>query len=217
MRIDSQTALIVVDVQPDFLPGGALGVADGEAILAPLAGLLRARRFPHVAATQDWHPPGHVSFASSHRGRAPFDRIELYGREQVLWPDHCVQGTPGAALRADLPWESADAIVRKGTDPDVDSYSGLRNNWDRHGRRPPTGLGGWLRERGVARVAVCGLARDFCVRWTAEDARAMGFETAVLWDLTRSVDPAGDGALREALGAAGIEVGSSGTLLAGGA
>ncbi len=215
MRIDPRTALIVVDVQPDFLPGGPLAVADGDAILALLADLLRGRRFAHVAATQDWHPPGHVSFASSHPGRAPFDRIELYGHEQVLWPDHCVQGTPGAALFGGLPWNAADAIVRKGSDREVDSYSALRNNWDRHGRRPPTGLGGWLRERGIERVAVCGLARDYCVRWTAEDARAMGFETAVLWDLTRSVEPAGDAALREAFGAAGVEIAYSDTLRGG--
>jgi len=190
-------ALIVVDVQPDFLPGGALAVADGDAILAPLARLMRAKRFPLVVATQDWHPPGHVSFASSHPGRKPYDRIDVHGREQVLWPDHCVQGTPGAELAPSLPWESVSAVIRKGTDPAVDSYSGFRNNWDARGERPPTGLAGYLREREIGEVFVCGLARDYCVRWTAEDARDLGFETTIIWDLTRSVDPSGDDALRE--------------------
>ena len=193
----SAKALVVVDVQPDFLPGGALAVADGDAILAPLARLMRAKRFPLVVATQDWHPPGHVSFASSHPGRKPYDRIDVHGREQVLWPDHCVQGTPGAELAPSLPWESVSAVIRKGTDPAVDSYSGFRNNWDARGERPPTGLAGYLREREIGEVFVCGLARDYCVRWTAEDARDLGFETTIIWDLTRSVDPSGDDALRE--------------------
>lgn len=202
----NETALIVVDVQPDFLPGGALAVPDGDAILEPLARLLAARRFPLVVATQDWHPPGHVSFASAHPGRAPFERIELYGREQVLWPDHCVQDTPGAALAPNLPWASVSAVIRKGTDPAVDSYSGFRNNYDAHGQRPPTGLAGYLRERGIRAIFVCGLARDFCVRWTAEDGVDLGFETTILWDLTRSVDPSGDAALRDECTRRGIRL-----------
>lgn len=200
------TALLVVDVQPDFLPGGALAVADGDAIIAPLRRLLEARRFGHVVVTQDWHPRGHVSFASSHPGRKPFDRIDLYGHEQVLWPDHCVQGTPGAALYPDLPWDTVDAVIRKGTDPKVDSYSGFRNNWNARGERPPTGLAGYLHERGVRSVHICGLARDVCVRWTAEDAHAAGFDTTVIWDLTRSVDPTGDAALKAALEASGVRI-----------
>lgn len=208
----SATALIVVDVQPDFLPGGALAVADGDATLAPLHQLMTSSRFELVVATQDWHPPAHVSFASAHPGRQPFETIELYGREQVLWPDHCVQGTPGAALAAGLPWERAAAVIRKGTDPLVDSYSGFRNNWDRDGRRPATGLAGYLRERGVRELFIAGLARDFCVRWTAEDARELGFDTSVVWDATRSVNPAGDDDLRRACVGFGIHVTDARTL-----
>lgn len=202
----ARSALLVVDVQPDFLPGGALAVGDGDAILEPLARLMASGRFGLQVATQDWHPPGHVSFASSHPGRKPLDVIDLHGHDQVLWPDHCVQGTPGAELHPDLPWERVAAIVRKGADPLCDSYSGFRNNWDRHGARPPTGLAGYLRERGVERVYLCGLARDYCVRWSAEDAVAAGFDTGFLWDLTRSVDPAGDEALRRALEGLGVEL-----------
>src|SRR5690606_5911741 len=199
-----RAALIVVDVQPDFLPGGALAVAGGDEILAPLDTLLRANRFPLVVATQDWHPVGHVSFASSHPGRRPFETIELYGHEQTLWPDHCVQDTPGASLVPDLPWRYASAVIRKGTDRDVDSYSAFRNNWNAAGERPPTGLSGYLRERGVERLFVCGLARDVCVKWTVEDAVDLGFETTILWDLTRAVDPSTDAALRAACSTRGI-------------
>lgn len=208
-----ETALIVVDVQPDFLPGGALAVPGADAILDPLERLLAARRFRHVVATQDWHPLGHVSFASSHAGRAAFETMTLYGREQVLWPDHCVQGTAGAELHPGLPWQVLDAIVRKGADPEVDSYSGFRNNWDRHGRRPATGLAGYLRDRGVEAVVVCGLARDYCVNWTAADALAAKFRTTVLWDLTRSVDPSGDEALRARLSSLGADIRDSSELL----
>lgn len=207
--MNPHAALIVVDMQPDFLPGGALAVAGGDEIVAPIARLLRTRSFGHVVATQDWHPHGHVSFASSHAGKKPFETMSLYDREQVLWPDHCVQGTAGAALHAALPWDSVDAIIRKGTDPAVDSYSAFRNNWDRFGRRPPTGLAGYLRERGVESVFLCGLARDFCVSWSADDAREAGFETTVLWDLTRSVEPAGDAVLETRLRSLGIAVRAS--------
>lgn len=199
-----RTALIVVDMQPDFLPGGALAVDGGDEILAPLDALLREGRFPLVVATQDWHPEGHVSFASSHPGRQPFDTIELYGHEQVLWPDHCVQGTRGAELHPGLPWRYASAVIRKGADPDVDSYSGFRNNWNAAGERPPTGLAGYLRERGIEAVFVCGLARDVCVRWTAEDAADLGFRATMIWDLTRSVDPSNDDALRTACSRRGV-------------
>lgn len=202
----TQTALLVVDVQPDFLPGGALAVAGGDEILAPVAGLLESERFGVRVATQDWHPPGHVSFASRHPGRRPFEVVDLYGHAQTLWPDHCVQGSAGAALHPALPWERLDLILRKGTDPQVDSYSAFRNNWDPKGERPATGLAGYLRERGVRAVCVCGLARDVCVRWTAEDAAAAGFRTTVLWDLTRAVDPAADETVRAALAARGVAV-----------
>jgi nicotinamidase/pyrazinamidase len=199
-----RSALLLVDIQLDFLPGGALAVEEGDAILGPVARLMEEGPFRLQVATQDWHPRRHASFASSHPGHAPFDVIDLHGHEQVLWPDHCVQGSGGADLHADLPWERVAAIIRKGTDPTVDSYSGFRNNWNAEGARPPTGLTGFLRERGVEAVYLCGLARDYCVRWSAEDALAAGFETFVLWDLTRSVDPSGDGALRAELTEAGV-------------
>jgi nicotinamidase/pyrazinamidase len=157
-------------------------------------------------ATQDWHPAGHVSFASQHEGRRPMDVIDLHGHDQTLCPDHCVQGTPGAELHADLPWTRVEAVIRKGTSPNTDSYSGFRNNWDPAGERPSTGLAGYLRERGIEDVWVCGLARDFCVRWTAEDTAAEGFRTWVLWDLTRSVAPSGDDVLRKVLEARGIGI-----------
>lgn len=200
------TALLVVDVQPDFLPGGRLAVAEGDRILPGIRRLMQSDAFALQVATQDWHPPGHASFASAHPGREPFDTIRLHGQTQVLWPDHCVQGSPGAELHPGFPWTRVDAVIRKGTDPAVDSYSGFRNNWGPGGSRPPTGLEGYLRERGVRRVVVCGLARDYCVRWTAEDAAAAGFDTTVVWDLTRSVDPSRDDRLREELEGSGVRL-----------
>lgn len=203
-RPAATTALILVDVQPDFMPGGALACHEGAAIVEGIDQLLRQRRFRHVVATQDWHPRGHVSFASSHPGRAAFEQITLYDQVQTLWPDHCVQGTPGAALHPAIDWSTLDAVIRKGSDPAVDSYSGFRENHGPHGSRPSTGLAGWLRERGVDEVVVCGLARDVCVLWTAQDALALGFRASVLWDLTRPVTPASDVATREAMQASGI-------------
>lgn len=197
----AHSALIVVDMQPDFMPGGALAVAGGHDIIPGVAALMA--RFPLVVATQDWHPAGHVSFGSTH-GRPPFERLELYGAAQTLWPDHCVQGTPGAAIHADIPLDRATLLLRKGNDPRVDSYSAFRENIGPDGQRAPTGLGGWLRERGVTRVFACGLARDFCVRWTLEDAVAAGFEAVLLDDLTRSVFPDADDDTRAALVAAGV-------------
>ena len=202
----ARSALVLVDIQYDFLPGGALAVADGDAILEPVRALLAQNRFGLVVATQDWHPRGHVSFASSHPGRAALETVELHGHPQTLWPDHCVQGTHGAELHPSIPWERVSAIIRKGADPDADSYSGFRNNWDAAGERPPTGLAGYLRERGVETVALCGLARDYCVKWSAEDAAAAGFRAVVLWELTRAVDPGSDARVRAALDAAGVTV-----------
>jgi nicotinamidase/pyrazinamidase len=210
-RLDG-SALLVVDVQPDFLPGGALAVADGDAILAPLAALLARVPFGLAVATQDWHPPGHVSFASTHAGRRPFDVVQLHGHPQTLWPDHCVQGTPGAELHPAVPGGRISAVIRKGAQADVDSYSGFRNNWDAAGRRPPTGLAGYLRERGVEELFVCGLARDFCVKWSAEDAAAAGFRTTVLWELTRPVVAASDAQVRADLAAAGVRVAEASSL-----
>jgi len=212
LRIDAErTALLLVDLQPDFMPGGALAVAGGDAIVAPIRDLVRAGTFRQIAATQDWHPPGHVSFASAHPGRRPFEVIEINGHEHTLWPDHCVRGTAGAQLHAGIPWDAVSVIVRKGMEADTDSYSGLRNNWDPAGERRPTGLGGWLRERGVDTVFCCGLARDVCVKWTAEDAAA-GFRTWLLWDLTRAVNPADDERVRRELLERGVRIAESGAL-----
>jgi nicotinamidase/pyrazinamidase len=206
-HIDRQTtALVLVDLQPDFMPGGALPVAEGDAIVEPVRELMEADLFGLYVATQDWHPRGHISFASSHPDRKPFETIELYGHPQVLWPDHCVQGTPGAELHRGLPWEKVSVIVRKGTDPKVDSYSGFRNNWNPKGERPSTGLAGYLRDRGIGTLYLCGLARDYCVKWTAEDAAREGFQVYFLWDLTRAVDPSSDDQVRRDLESAGVKV-----------
>jgi len=188
MRLDRRNdALLVVDVQHDFLPGGALAVGGGDAVVAPIAAL--APRFATVVATQDWHPPGHVSFASSHPGREAYEIASLPQGPQELWPDHCVQGSRGAALHPGLPDAAISLVLRKGTRPDVDSYSAFQENVGPDGRRPTTGLGAWLAARGVKRVFVCGLARDFCVRASAVDAASEGFEAVVLDDLTRAVFP----------------------------
>lgn len=201
-----RSALVLVDLQPDFLPGGALPVEAGDVVLPGIHRLMSSDAFPLQVATQDWHPPDHASFASSHSGAKAFETIQLHGHDQVLWPDHCVQGTPGAQLHPGLPWDRVAAVIRKGMDPAVDSYSGLRNNWGPGSDRPSTGLAGYLRERGVEHLYVCGLARDYCVRWTVEDAVEEGFRVTLLWELTRSVDPSGDDALRSALTRAGVEV-----------
>ena len=201
-----QTALLVVDIQPDFMPDGPLAVAGGDEILAPIADLMDRGKYRLVLATQDWHPAGHISFASSHAGKGDFDVIDLYGHDQVLWPDHCVQGTPGAELVRGLDWRRAAAVIRKGMEPDTDSYSGFRNNWNPRGVRPATGLAGYLRERGIEHVYLCGLARDYCVKWSAEDAASAGFATTVIWDLTRAVDPEADGEVRQSLERAGVRI-----------
>lgn len=216
IRVERErAALVVVDIQPDFLPGGALAIEGGDAILDGVTGLMRGDLFGVQVATQDWHPFDHVSFASNHDGRSPMDVIELYGHEQTLWPDHCVQGTAGAALREGLPWDRVAAIIRKGADRRCDSYSAFRNNWDERGERPSTGLAGYLEEREVEDVFLCGLARDFCVRWSARDAAQVGFNVFVLWDLTRPVDPASDREVREELEALGVRLISSRQLSAG--
>lgn len=206
------SVLLVVDMQPDFMPGGPLAVDEGDLLVQPIRTLMRSNRFHHCVATQDWHPPRHASFASQHAGKQPFDVIEIHGHEQILWPDHCVQGSQGAALHRDLPLERFDMIQRKGMNPQVDSYSGFRENWNAEGGRSPTGLAGWLRERRIDNLFVCGLARDFCVKWTAEDAVDAGFNTWLLWDLTRSVDPGGDAALETALTQQGVTIIDSGSL-----
>jgi nicotinamidase/pyrazinamidase len=178
-------ALLVVDMQYDFLPGGSLAVAGGDEIIGPVNAL--GRRFRHVVLTQDWHPQGHISFASSHEGSEPFQMIELPYGPQVLWPDHCVWGTRGAELSTDLDLPHAEMIVRKGYNEVVDSYSGFREA----DRKTRTGLEGYLKEREFRRLFITGLATDFCVNWTAVDARAAGFETFVIEDATRAIDTGG--------------------------
>lgn len=200
----AEEALVVVDVQNDFCPGGALGVEGGHDIV-PIINQLMGE-FEHVILTQDWHPADHSSFASQHPGKAPFETVQMPYGEQKLWPDHCVQGTPGAALDARVDWSLADLILRKGTRPQVDSYSAFRENVGPDGHRPPTGLAGWLRERGIEEVHLCGLARDYCVLWSAQDAIEAGLRASVLWELTRPVTPEGDAPTRAALGAAGASV-----------
>ena len=205
MRIDpSHDALLVVDLQRDFLPGGALAVDEGDSIVEPIARC--ARRFTTVVATQDWHPRGHVSFATAHPGAAPFTVKALPQGPQELWPDHCVQGSAGASLHPSLPDEAVTLILRKGTRPDVDSYSAFRENVGPDRSRPSTGLAAWLKERGITRVFVCGLARDFCVRATAMDAAAAGFQTFVFDDLTRAVFPLRVAETTAQLEAAGVHL-----------
>ncbi|KQP30055.1 nicotinamidase [Methylobacterium sp. Leaf104] len=178
----ARDVLLVIDVQVDFLPGGALAVPDGDAVVAPVNRLLGL--FPHAVLTQDWHPPGHVSFATSHPGRAPFDTVPLAYGPQVLWPEHCVQGSAGAALAPGLAADRAELVIRKGHHRRVDSYSAFLEA----DRRTPTGLAGYLRERGFTRVILCGLATDYCVAWSALDARAAGFEALVVADAVRGID-----------------------------
>jgi nicotinamidase/pyrazinamidase len=208
MRIDRERdALVVVDLQHDFLPDGALAVAGGDAVVAPIAALAPA--FATVVATQDWHPPGHVSFASAHPGRRPYETLQLPQGPQELWPDHCVAGSRGAALHPALPDAAVTLVLRKGTRREVDSYSAFRENVGPDGERPSTGLGAWLAARGIRRAFVCGLARDFCVRATAVDGAAEGLEIVVLDDLTRAVFPERRAECDAALGRAGVRLSES--------
>jgi nicotinamidase/pyrazinamidase len=193
--------LIVTDPQRDFCPGGALAVPHGDEIMPAVNRL--ARRFAHVIITQDWHPAGHTSFASAHVGRAPFDTVELDYGPQTLWPDHCVQGTAGAAFHAGLDIPHAELVVRKGFHRTIDSYSAFREN----DRKTPTGLAGYLRERGFERMTLCGLATDFCVFYSAIDASEAGFKVVVDLEASRAIDL--DGSLSRALAAmreAGVEL-----------
>ena len=174
--------LLVVDMQKDFCPGGRLAVPRGDEVV-PIVNRLAAK-FTNVVLTQDWHPPGHLSFASSHPGKEPYQTIEVAYGPQVLWPDHCVQGTPGAEFREDLQIPHAALVIRKGFRREIDSYSAYYEN----DRATPTGLGGYLRERGLRRVLLAGLAFDFCVRYSAEDARREGLEAIVIEDACRGID-----------------------------
>jgi nicotinamidase/pyrazinamidase len=199
MSETSADILVVVDVQNDFCPGGRLAVPHGDEVVPVINRL--AARFAHVVLTQDWHPRGHQSFASSHPGRKPYDTIEVSYGTQILWPDHCVQGTQGAEFRADLQIPHAELVLRKGYHRDIDSYSAFYEN----DRRTATGLAGYLRERGFSRVLLAGLAFDFCVRYSAEDAVRGGFEVVVFEDACRGIDVEGSiRAARQSLEALGV-------------
>jgi nicotinamidase/pyrazinamidase len=181
----SENALIVIDVQNDFCPGGALAVEDGDAIVPVVNAMIAGAK--HVILTQDWHPAGHSSFASRHEGKSPFEVVEMAYGAQTLWPDHCVQGSAGAQFHADLDTTKAELIIRKGFRPAIDSYSAFFEN----DHQTPTGLAGYLRERGISRVTVVGLATDFCVAYSALDAVKQGFAAEVVMEATRGIDLGG--------------------------
>ncbi|MEL0436903.1 bifunctional nicotinamidase/pyrazinamidase [Phycobacter sp. K97] len=197
-QLTNSAALIVIDVQNDFCPGGALAVPDGDEVVAPINAMME--NYDAVILTQDWHPAGHSSFASSHAGKAPMDVIDMPYGPQVLWPDHCVQGTSGAAFHKDLR-QDGDLIIRKGFRPAVDSYSAFFEN----DKVTPTGLEGYLRDRGIAKLALVGLATDFCVAYSALDAARLGFDVQVHLAACRGIDLQGslDAALTS-LKAAGV-------------
>ena len=195
----ARDVLIVIDVQNDFCSAGALPVPGGEEIV-PLVNRL-AQRFDHILLTQDWHPPHHASFASSHPGKVPFDTLAFDYGEQTLWPDHCVQGTTGAAFHPELLVDRAELVVRKGFRKNIDSYSAFYEN----DHRTSTGLAGYLRDRGFRRAFFCGLATDFCVAWSARDARRLGLKSTVVLDACRAIDAAGSlAASMAAMSSAGV-------------
>ncbi|MBI4348956.1 MAG: bifunctional nicotinamidase/pyrazinamidase [Elusimicrobia bacterium] len=210
--MSARSALILVDIQNDFVPGGRLAVKDGDRVVPVANRLLAAKgRFDRRVATQDWHPKDHGSFASNHAGRKPGEVIELDGLSQILWPDHCVQGSPGAAFHPALMTACVDRVFRKGDDPAVDSYSGFYDT----GRRRATGLSDWLKTEGVERVYVLGLATDYCVKFTALDARKEGFETLLVEDGCRGVNlkPSDSADAIRAMKDAGVRTVSSADLL----
>ncbi len=208
LRPGFDDGLLVIDVQNCFMPGGSLAVPRGDEVVPAINALAPAFRI--VVLTQDWHTPGHASFASAHAGRKPFDVVRMPYGNQVLWPDHCVQGTPGAELHKDLSVPNAQLILRKGYNPRVDSYSAFLEA----DRRTKTGLEAWLKAKGIKRVFCAGLATDFCVAWTALDARRLGFEAVVIEDACRAIDL--DGSLAKAWTAmtrAGVERAMSADIL----
>ncbi|NMG38150.1 bifunctional nicotinamidase/pyrazinamidase [Chelativorans sp. ZYF759] len=193
------SALVVIDVQNDFCPGGALAVAGGDEIL-PIVNRLVGEH-EHVVVTQDWHPAGHSSFASQHGGKSPFDNVEMPYGTQTLWPDHCVQGTPGAEFHPALQWEKAELIIRKGFRRSIDSYSAFFEN----DHATPTGLNGYLVERGIRKLVMVGLATDFCVAFSALDAARLGFAVTVVMEGCRAIDMGGSlGVMTEKMRAAGV-------------
>jgi len=207
MKIGDSDVLLVIDVQNDFCPGGSLAVPEGDRVVPVINAL--ARRFRHVVLTQDWHPAGHQSFASTHAGKKAYESIQVAYGPQILWPDHCIQGTRGAELRADLEVRHAALVIRKGFRPHIDSYSGFYEN----DHRTPTGLAGYLRERGLERIFAVGLALDFCVRYSAEDAKREGFEVVVIEDACRGIDVAGSiKATQESFASLGVAVVQAGAI-----
>jgi nicotinamidase/pyrazinamidase len=195
-------ALVVIDMQYDFCPGGALAVAGGDEIISAINRLIA--NHDHVILTQDWHPAGHSSFASSHPGKAPFEMIEMPYGPQTLWPDHCIQGTRGAEFHDALEWTKAELVIRKGFRKDIDSYSAFFEN----DHKTPTGLGGYLKERGISEVTLCGLATDFCVAFSAIDAVKHGLATTVILDACRGIDLSGSmAAMTGKMKAEGITLG----------
>jgi nicotinamidase/pyrazinamidase len=195
----SSEALVVIDIQNDFCPGGALAVADGDHIIPLVNQMIRAH--DHVVLTQDWHPAGHSSFASTHIGKNPFETVAMPYGAQTLWPDHCVQGTEGAAFHPALEWTKAELVIRKGFNLGIDSYSAFFEN----DHTTPTGLGGYLKERGINRITLCGLATDFCVAFSALDAVRSGIETTVVLDACRGIDLGGSmAAMTDKMKAAGV-------------
>jgi nicotinamidase/pyrazinamidase len=193
ITVGAHDVLLVVDIQNDFCPGGNLAVPRGDEVVPVINAL--AQKYAHVVLTQDWHPPGHQSFASSHPGRKPFETVKVSYGDQILWPDHCVQGTAGAAFRADLEVARAELVLRKGYHREIDSYSAFYEN----DRKTHTGLAGYLRERGFKRVFLAGLAFDFCVRYSAEDAHREGFEAITIEDGCRAIDMDGSAEATRAL------------------
>lgn len=204
MEITSDSVLLVVDIQNDFCAGGALAVPGGDDVVPVIQRI--ALGFEHIVLTQDWHSPRHLSFASAHPGREPFETIQVSYGAQTLWPDHCVQGTRGAEFHPDLHLPQAELILRKGFRPQVDSYSAFFEN----DRSTTTGLAGYFGERGLRRVFFCGLAYDFCVGYSALDARRLGFEAVVLGDACRAIDLNGSvKAIEEQFAAAGVSIANS--------
>jgi len=196
-------ALVIVDAQIDFMPGGALAIANGDSIVPVINKLLP--KFELVVATQDWHPANHASFASNHQGKKPFDIIELFGMDQVLWPDHCVQGTEGAGFHPEMETLKITAIFRKGINPEIDSYSGFFDNSHLHS----TGLAGYLREKGANELYFCGLAADICVYFTIIDALNEGFKAVLIEDATCPLNPDEFVKIRKELQEKGVEIISS--------
>lgn len=206
-HIEDQDVLVVVDVQNDFCPGGALAVKDGDAVIAPIHRV--APRFAHVILIQDWHPAHHSSFASSHPGKHPFEQVEMSYGPQTLWPDHCIQASKGAELHSSLHLPQAELILRKGFDPEIDSYSAFFEN----DRATPTGLAGYLSDRRLTRIFLAGLAFDYCVGYSALDARRLGLPVVVLRDACRAIDMNGSAAAIEAeMIQAGVHIIDSSTL-----